>query len=169
MTKRIQIGSFASAHGVRGQVCVRSFTENPKDILRYAPLTDESGARVFVLTFTGSKGDDLIVSVEGISDRNEAERLRGTALYALQSALPATDENEWFINDLVGLTATAEGKPYGRVIGVHNFGAGDILELERTDGKNEMLPFTKAFVGAVNEKTGTIEIFPPVYLEGKAE
>ena len=166
MTKRIQVGSFGNAHGVRGQVCLRSFTENPRDILNYTDLTDESGTRRFAIKFNGVKGNELIVTVEGITDRNAAELLKKTAVYAPETLLPPKEENTWYKSELIGLHGiTPERVIYGKLIAIHNFGAGDIAEFELTDGRNEMLPFKKEFIGKVDAQAGTIEVFPPEYLE----
>ena len=168
MTQRIKVGSFGNPHGVRGQVCLRSFTENPKDILSYSPLTDESGKRVFSLKCDGIKGEELIVSIAGLTDRNAAELLKRTGIYAPAEALPDKDDDTWYSSELIGLQAiTQDGKIYGNVIAVHDFGAGDIIELELSDGKNEMLPFKATFVGDIDEAAKTVVVFPPEYLESE--
>ena len=153
MTTRIKIGVFGAAHGVRGQLCVLSFTDDPKDIFLY-PLTDASGKRNFTLKF------------DGITDRNAAELLRRTELFT-DHKLPPKEEGTWYSSELVGLTGMAGDQAYGRLIAVHNFGAGDILEFEMEDGRTEMLPFKKEFIGDIHEKTKTIDVFPPDYLEGR--
>jgi 16S rRNA processing protein RimM len=147
---------------------LRSFTDSPKTILSYTPLTDKTGTRQFSLICDGVKGDDLIVRVEGITDRNAAELLKRTELFAPASALPPKEEDSWYHSELVGMQGfTADGKAYGRVITVHNYGAGDILEFEFEDGSTEMLPFKKEFIGTVDEAQKRIEVFPPEYLDEK--
>ncbi|NBX02520.1 MAG: 16S rRNA processing protein RimM [Alphaproteobacteria bacterium] len=163
----IKIGIFGPAHGVRGQISLRSFTDNPKDILAYT-LTDATGARQYTLKCDGVKGKDLIVSVDGIADRNAAESLKNTAVYAPESVLPEASDDEFYHSQLVGMRAlTTDGKAYGTVLAVHNYGAGDILEFELAGGGNEMLPFKDAFIGEIDRKKRTIVVFPPYYVEAK--
>lgn len=162
----IKVGVIASAHGIRGQVKLRSLTENPKDLLTYSPLTDAKGARVFVFTCEGIKDDSLIVSIEGVADRNAAELLKNIGIYAPANLLPEKEDGMWYYSELVGMQAqTSDGKPYGKIIGVHNFGAGDILEFTLADGSNEMLPFKEGFIGDVHENDGFVVVYPPDYLE----
>ena len=160
-----KIGVISSAHGVRGQVKIHSFSENPEDLLRYGLLHDATGNRSFALTRHGVKSTQLIASIEGITDRNEAEKLKGTELYATIS-LQETAENEYTYTDLIGLKALTEsGATYGTIINLYNFGAGDILELQLPNTQTEMLPFTSAFFGEVNIAAGHIIVFPPDYTE----
>lgn len=166
--KLIQVGVIASAHGVRGQVKLRSFTEDPRDILAYAPLTDATGTRVYTLTSHGIKGDSLIVAIEGVTDRNVAEQMKNTAIYAPASLMPTNEENVWYYSELIGMDArTPDGQLYGRVTAVHNFGAGDILEFNRPDGSSEMLPFNSGFIGEVNTEESYLLVFPPDYIEAE--
>jgi len=155
---------------VRGQVKIRCFTGNPENILSYQPLTDASGGRAFKLTRRGIQNKLIIASIDGINDRNEAELLKGTELFAPASALPAKTENQWSHDELTGLEARiSDGRVYGRVIGLYNFGAGDILEIELAEGKTEMLPFKKPFVGNIRPDEGYLIVFPPEYVEAKEE
>jgi 16S rRNA processing protein RimM len=164
-TPGFKVGVIASAHGVRGQVKIHSFSEDPEDLLRYGQLFDVSGKRRFTLTRHGAKATQLIASIEGITDRNEAEKLKGTELYA-DASLQEIAENEYAGADLIGLSAlTATGETYGKVITLYNFGAGDILEIEHPNGQAEMLPFTSAFFGEVNTAKGHIIVIPPDYEE----
>ena len=147
-----------SAHGVRGQVKIHSFIDDPESLLT-ATLTDASGRKPFKLTKYGIKDALLIVSIEGVHDRNEAELLKGTELFA-----PATPENSG--NPLEGMEARLlDGNVYGRVIGIYNFGAGDILDIELGNGKSEMIPLNDDFVGGVHIEEGYLVVFPPEYVE----
>jgi len=169
MTKNTltKIAVITSAHGVRGQVKIHALNGDPETLVSY-PLTDATGKRPYKLTRHGIKDNLLIASIEGLTDRNEAERLKGTALYAPATALPANAENQWDYAELIGLEARLEnGKSFGRVTAVHNFGAGDILDIEKTGGDSEMLPFTDDFVGDIHPKDGYLIVFPPDYLEAK--
>ncbi|MBY0407087.1 MAG: ribosome maturation factor RimM [Rickettsiales bacterium] len=164
-----RVGVIASAHGVRGQVKIHSFSQAPEDLLRYPALYDKSGNKRFELTRHGVKASQLIASIKGVTDRNEAEKLKGTELFA-ESPLEEAGENEWVYAELIGLKAhTPEGAPYGTVTDIVNYGAGDILELKLQNGQSEMLPFTDAFVGDIEVEKGSITIFPPDYTEPEGE
>lgn len=167
-SKLIKVGLITASHGVRGQVKLRSFTEEPADLLSYTPLTDSTGKRQFKFTSQGIKGDSLIVSIEGIADRNASDLLKNTAIYAPASALPEKEEGTWYSSDLIGLEArTPDGKAYGSITAVHNYGAGDIIELELVSGGNEMLPFKAPFVGEIYVDKGYVEVTPPEYIGEK--
>ena len=166
----VQVGVITAAHGIRGHVKIRSFTENPESLLSCHPLTDATGNRPFKITRQGIKDSILIVSIEGIHDRNAAELLKGTALYALAPSSQEAEENKWPYDTLIGLEARGiDGTVYGKVIGVYNFGAGDIIEISLANGKTEMLPFKNAFVGDINVENGTLIVFPPDYAEANEE
>jgi len=162
----IKVGVITSAHGVRGQVKILPFTDSPEDILTYSPLSDASGKRRFAFTRQGIKDRQLIVSIDGVADRNAAELLKGTELFAVAHAPTQSKENTWGYGELTGLQARlGDGKPYGKVIGVYNFGAGDIVEIELPSGKTEMLPFKKDFVGEVKPGEGYLIVIPADYTE----
>lgn len=149
---RILLGHIAGAHGIRGDVVVKSYTGDPEAIADYGPLASEDGRRSFDLKVVNVTPKGVIARVKGVTDRNGAEALKGTALYVDRAKLPAADEGEYYHADLVGLAAEdAGGQRIGRVVAVHNFGAGDLLELALVrGGKTEMIPFTDAFVPTVD-------------------
>jgi 16S rRNA processing protein RimM len=160
----ILVGVFGAAHGVRGEIRVKSFTQDPRSIGDYRPLTDVAGARRFTLTSVRPIKDEMIVArVEGVHDRNAAEALTGIQLFARRDQLPPADEDEYYHADLVGLAAeTQEGAPLGSVVGVRNFGAGDLLEIERPEGGETLLmPFTRAVAILVDIANRRIVIAPP--------
>jgi 16S rRNA processing protein RimM len=162
-----EVGQIASAHGIRGQVKLRSFTADPDAIFDYSPVTDKKG-KPYLLTREGYKEQLFIVSIKGVTDRNAAELLKGTVLYAAISQEVEKAENEWLYSELKGLEARLEsGKTYGTVVSVDNFGAGDIIEIEHKDGSTEMLPFKPAFIGDIEVEKGYLVIFPPEYMEGE--
>src|SRR5258707_9347703 len=125
----ICVARIGTAHGVRGAVKLWTFTEDPLAIKRYGPLVTKDGARQFeVATAREAKGH-LVATLKGIATREEAERLNGLELYVAREALPATDEDEYYHADLIGLAAvTTANEPLGRVVAIHNFCAGDIIE-----------------------------------------
>ncbi len=160
-----KVGVISSAHGVRGQVKIHSFSEDPEDLLRYGTLHDASGKRSFALTRHGAKGTQIIASIEGLTDRNDAEKLKGTELFA-DASLQQTTENQYSYTNLIGLEArTGDGAVYGTVTDLQNYGAGDIIEIKLKNGETEMLPFTSAFFGEVAPGAGFLIVTPPNYEE----
>jgi 16S rRNA processing protein RimM len=156
------VGAVAAAHGIKGEVKVKAFTVDPASVGAYGPLSDEAGQRRFVLSNIRPIGESLVIArVEGVADRNAAEALRGLRLYAARAALPATDEGEYYHHDLIGLDAVlASGEPFGKVVGLDNFGAGDMIEIER-DGESLVLPFTNETVPTVDLAAGRLVIVLP--------
>jgi 16S rRNA processing protein RimM len=160
--KRVCVGVVTGAHGVRGAVRVKSFTEDPEDVARYGPLEDESGGRRFDLRLVGNAKGVVIATLPGIDDRDRAEALRGLRLYLPRASLPPTGDEEYYHADLIGLDAVlADGTPLGRVRAVHDFGAGDTLEIERPAGQPVMVPFTRAVVPVVDLDAGRVVLDPP--------
>lgn len=172
---RVCLAAVAGAHGVRGLVKLKSFTETPEDALAYGPLEDEAGARRFEVSLKGSAGgkagDLLLVKIEGVADREAAEALRGTRLYVARAALPEIAEEETFYHaDLVGMAAVdGEGRDCGRVLAVQNYGAGDLLEIQPARGASYLLPFTKAVVPEVDLAARRVVIAPPEEIEARPE
>ncbi len=167
---RVCLGVMVGAHGVRGLVKVKSFTEAPEDVAAYGPVSDKSGKRRWTLQVTGpapGKRDVVLAKVEGVSDRDAAQALHGTELYVARSALPALAEEETFYHaDLIGLRVEdPEGRELGKVVAVENYGAGDFLEVERPDGKLLLLAFTRAVVPEVDIAGGRLVAMPPAEIE----
>ena len=156
---RICLGAIAGVHGIKGEVKVKSFTEIDSDLDKYGAVENEAGDRKFELKVVGHSKELLRVKIKGVNDRNEAERLIGTAFYVDRSVLPELDEeDEFYEADLIGLEVkTSSGEGAGTVAGLYNFGAGEILEIKvKATGKLEMLTFTKEYVPEVNVKDGYI-------------
>ncbi len=156
-TRMLCAAVVVGAHGVRGQVKVKSFLEDPSDLNAYGPLTDEKGEQSFELDITGSAKGSLICKIDGVTDRNRAEAIKGLKLFIDRDRLPEiAEDDEFYAEDLVGVSVVdSDGNQTGVVNAVFDFGAGDILEvtLSKT-GKNELFPFTK-------------EIFPKIDLAGR--
>ncbi len=164
-SNRICLGVVAGAHGVRGLVKIKSFTETPGDLIAYGPLSDEAGTRRFEIAVKGMAKGAVLASIAGIGDRDAAQALKGTGLYVARAALPAPeDEEDYYHADLVGLLAEGlDGEQIGKVTAVHNFGAGDLLEIARgEDGGDILIPFTKAAVPEIDFEGGRLVIDPPV-------
>ena len=167
MAAQICIARIGAAHGVRGAVKLWTFTEDPLAVKAYGPLTTKDGARQFEVTHVREAKGHLVATLKGIATREEAERLNGLELYIAREKLPVTDENEYYHADLIGLAAvTPANEPLGRVIAIHNFGAGDIIEIAPAHGATMLLPFTNAVVPSVDLAGGRVIIELPDEIEG---
>lgn len=166
--RKVLLGVVAAAHGVRGEVRIRSFCAEPLDVAAYGPLADQAGDRTFTVRPQGlSARGEVIARIDGIADRNGAEALRGLRLYVRRSALPKPAPGEWYEDDLIGLAARGpDGREWGTVLAVHDFGAGIVLELSggSSHGRAFMVPFSDAAVPAVDVEAGTITVDPPAGL-----
>lgn len=152
--RMVCVGAIAGAYGVRGEARVKSFCAEPSEIERYSPLTTEDG-RAFGLRITRPLKGAFAVRMTGVATREEAESLRGTRLYAPRERLPALAEDEFYHADLIGLEVVdTGGAVLGRVRAVHDFGAGDVIEIV---GESElMVPFTRAAVPTVDLGAGRL-------------
>src|SRR3979411_506965 len=168
MAATICIARIGAAHGVRGAVKLWTFTEDPLAVKAYGPLLTKDGARSFeVATARAAKGH-LGAPLQGIATREDAERLNGLELYVAREKLPATDEDEYYHADLIGLAAVnAASEPIGRVLAIHNFGAGNIIEIAPPSGPTMLLPFTNAVVPTVDLAGGRVVIELPQEIEGE--
>jgi 16S rRNA processing protein RimM len=162
-TDRVLLGDIGAAQGLKGEVRIRSFTEDPTHIGAYGALEDETGARSIEIESLrlGPKG--VVARIKGVVTRNAAEALTGTKLYVPRSRLPEREEDEWYYADLVGLVALdTHGAALGTVVAVHNFGAGDLLEIRtEASGTNVLVPFTRATVPEIDIETGRLVLDPP--------
>lgn len=167
--KRICVARIGAAHGVRGAVKLWTFTEDPFAVKRYGPLSTRDGSRQFELAQAREARDHLVATFEGITTREAAERLNGLELYVAREKLPATDDDEYYHADLIGLAAvTTADAPLGRVVAIHNFGAGDIIEIAPPAGATLLLPFSNAVVPTVDLAGGRVVIELPEEIEGDA-
>jgi 16S rRNA processing protein RimM len=167
MPEQICIARIGAAHGVRGAVKLWTFTEDPLAVKAYGPLVTKDGARQFEVTHARAAKGHLVATLKGIATRDEAERLNGLELYVAREKLPATSEDEYYHADLIGLAAvTPADEPLGRVIAIHNFGAGDIVEIAPPHGPTMLLPFTNAVVPSVDLAGGRVVIELPKEIDG---
>jgi 16S rRNA processing protein RimM len=164
---QICVARIGAAHGVRGAVKLWTFTEDPLAVKRYGPLQTKDGTRQFELTEVREAKGHLVATLKGISTREEAERLNGVELYVARDKLPDTGEDEYYHADLIGLVAVnAANQPLGRVLAIHNFGAGDIIEIAPPSGATMLLPFTNAVVPSVDLAGGRVVIELPGEIVG---
>jgi 16S rRNA processing protein RimM len=147
----IIVGAIAGAFGVRGEVRVRSFTANPCDIAAYGPLYDKHGGLILTPTNARPIKDAVAISAPEVKSREAAEDLRGTALYVPRDKLPPAEDDEFYHVDLIACRVeTLSGDELGAVRAVHDFGAGDILEITTPDGGQMFIAFTKERVPFVD-------------------
>lgn len=160
---RVCLGVITGAHGVRGQVRIKPFTEEPESLAAYGPLCDEAGRRRFRVSLTGRSKDQLLARIEGVTDRDAAAALKGTRLFVERDALPPPEDAETFYHvDLIGLAAEdTRGRPLGRVAAVQDFGAGVLLEVAPEVGPAVFYPFTRTVVPEVDIAGGRLIIDPP--------
>jgi 16S rRNA processing protein RimM len=166
--RRVCVGAFAGAHGVRGAVRLKSFTTIPEDIASYGSLEDEAGTRRFRIRVTGEAKGTLIARIDGIADRDAAQALKGIRLYVDRDSLPEPEEDEFYHADLVGLEVELpDGTPFGKVRGVADHGAGDVIEISRPGAPAVLTPFTRAAVPVVDIAGGRIVFDPPEEVDGE--
>ena len=158
---RVCLGAVAGAQGVRGEVRIKPFTEDPLDVGAYGPVTTEDGARSFAIKVVRLQKGVVVARLDGVRDRNEAEALKGTRLYVPRARLPVPDEEDtWYHADLVGMAVVrTDGTALGELIAVQDFGAGDLLEI-RLEGQRRtvLVPFTREAVPRVDTGAGIITV-----------
>ena len=166
--QKLLVGRIGSAHGIKGEVRIQSFTEDPMALLRYSPLsTSRPGLSVTIRT-ARTTTNVLVARLEGISDRNAAEKLNGVELYVDRSLLPEPEgEDDFYHADLIGLEARLQdGTVLGEVTAVPNFGAGDLLEVrDQRSGDTFLYPFTRKVVPEVRLRDGYLVIEVPLETE----
>jgi 16S rRNA processing protein RimM len=160
---RICIGAISGAFGVTGEVRMKSFCSTPSDIASYGPLSNEDGSRSFRITLTKPVTGGFGARIDGISTREAAEALRGTSLFVDRARLPSLPDDEFYHADLIGLDVLdTGGESLGKVIAIHNHGAGDIIEISSTRHKSALLlPFTSVIVPNVDLSAGRLIVDLP--------
>jgi 16S rRNA processing protein RimM len=157
--KRIALAAVAGAHGVKGELRLKLFTESIEKLKRYENVYVAGVERKVENVRAGSSG--AIARLSGIGDRSAAEALRGSVIEVDRSALPPLEPGEYYHADLIGLACfDREGRELGRVIGIENYGAGDLLEVEATDGVHSLIPFRPG----IAEKDGDRIVLDPEFL-----
>ena len=150
------VAAVAGAHGVHGNLKVKSFTDDPLAFASYGPLLDETGAHLFTPKNARPVGRFYSLSVKEKMTREQVEAFKSTKLYVPRDALPEVDEDEFYHSDLIGMTVTSDGAVLGTVADVHNFGAGDTLEIRPPSGPTFFHPFTQAAVPEIDMKARTL-------------
>ncbi|HEY5048540.1 MAG TPA: ribosome maturation factor RimM [Rhizomicrobium sp.] len=162
MARDILLAVVIGAQGLRGEVRVKTFAQTPDRLRAYGPLHANDGRIFEIASMRPLKSDIAVVHFEGVQTREAAESLRGVELHVSRDVLPAPEENEFYHADLIGLRAEdVQGRLIGEVRAIHNFGAGDVIEIARADGGNLFLPFTRDTVPAVEPETGRLVMVEP--------
>lgn len=162
-SKRILIGEISTSHGLKGFVKIRTFVDD-ETLLNGALFTSESGDKTLTVTLKNAMKDHWLAQVDGVIEKNGADALRGMKLYIDRAALPETDGDQYYIEDLKGLRVVAkDGKEIGTVIDVVNYGAGDLIDIKPPSGDNFYLAFTDDTVLDIDFETGVITAeFPEI-------
>ena len=151
--RRICVAKIGAPHGLRGEVRLWSYTSDPQAVADYGVLESEDGTRRIEIEALRPAKDALIARLKGVGDRTAAEGLRNLELFMPRDRLPAIEEDdEFYYADLVGLNVVdTAGQPLGEIIAVHNFGAGDLLEIKLSAMRDTVLiPFTDATVPEID-------------------
>jgi 16S rRNA processing protein RimM len=160
--KRICVAQIGAAHGLRGGVHVRSFTAEPEAFAQYGPLETEDRSRRLEIDSVKPSKDGFTVRFVGVTRREQAETLRNLTLYVERERLPPATGAEFYHADLIGLAAvTPEGETLGEVVAVHNFGAGDIIEIRGENAQPQMFAFDEKTVPKVDIAAGNLVIVAP--------
>jgi 16S rRNA processing protein RimM len=170
MSQLILVGRVAGAFGVKGEVRITSFTAEPMALVDYKTLLREDGSPGLTLTAGRPVKGGVIARVPEIETREQAEAARGLKLYVPRASLPAPDEDEFYVTDLIGLTVeTVKGETLGAVKAIQDFGAGDLLEIQPPEGPSWYLPFTREAVPDVRIAEGKVIAAPPAVVEDEDE
>jgi 16S rRNA processing protein RimM len=166
----VVMARIGAAHGIRGQVRVKSFAADPASLRAFGPLQDWQGRRFEIASLRPLKDDMLVVGFKGVSDRNAAETLNGVELLVPREKLPAAEEDEFYYADLIGLDAFgADGAVLGSVVAILNHGAGDIIEIAPRRGPTLLVPFTKEAVPEIDIAARRVVVVPPPETEARAD
>lgn len=162
MNRDILLGAIVAAHGLKGEVRVKTFTETPGKFGAYGPLHARDG-RIFTLTaLRAGENGEAVAAFREIADRTAAEGLKGTELFVARAALPPAEAEEFYHADLIGLSAEdTEGRRIGTVAAIHNYGAGDVLAIAGDGGEEILIAFTRVNVPEIDPKAGRIVVAVP--------
>jgi 16S rRNA processing protein RimM len=160
------VGRVSGAFGVKGELRIAAYTDDPAALVRYRDLKRADGSPGLTLTTGRPHKDALVARAAEVATREDAEALRGLELFVPRDLLPAPDEDEFYLADLIGLAAvTPEGAPLGRIKSVQNFGAGDLLEIAPEDGVSWWTPFTREAAPEVRIADGVVVVVKPAETE----
>ncbi|MEJ0097614.1 MAG: ribosome maturation factor RimM [Bauldia sp.] len=166
--RQVVVAQIGAAHGIKGEVRLKSFTQDPFSVQDYGTLFAADGRAFEVETARAAAGsssrDMLIVRLKGVVDRNAAEKLNGIELSVPQEKLPEAEADEFYHADLIGLAAvTTSGETLGTIVAVPNYGAGDLIEIAPPVGSTLLVPFTRSAVPEVDVAAGRVVVIPPTF------
>lgn len=162
--KRVCLGRAIGARGLKGEVRIKTFTEDPLAIGSYGRLQDEAGARHFEISNVQAAKDGVVARLKGVTTREQADALKGVEFYVERARLPEMeDDSTFYFDELIGLVAIDEnGSALGQVVSVQNFGAGDLLEVRpATGGATVLVPFTREIVPDIDREAGWLLMLAP--------
>ncbi len=168
--RRVCVARLGAAHGVRGEMRLWSFTADPAAVAAYGPLETADGRVIEIEALRPAK-ESFVARLKGVADRDAAERLRNAELFVPRERLPAPqDADEFYHADLIGLDVVdGAGTRLGNVVAVHNFGAGDVIEVRPVDGRDTlMLPFTHAAVPQIDIAAGRLVVAAETFAQAAA-
>ena len=166
-SNQVLVGVIVGAHGIKGEVKLKSLTADPLSINRYGPLQSAAGQQFEIAKLKPAR-DDFIAVLKGVTDRDQAEHLQGTELFIHRDRLPKLAPSETYAHDMIGQdVCLADGTRLGKLVAMPNYGAGDLLEVEpEANTETVLIPFTTAFVPQDDFSTGKITvILPEGYLD----
>jgi 16S rRNA processing protein RimM len=162
VARDVLLAAVIGAQGLKGEVKAKVFTATPDSLPRYGVLHTKDGRKFSITAFRISKEGEAVIAFEGIRDRNAAEALKGTELFVSRNALPEADDDEFYHADLIGLEAQdSEGRVIGKISALHNFGAGDVMEIALPDGDHVLIAFTRETVPTINVAEGFVMVAVP--------
>ncbi len=170
--QKVLLAKIGAAHGIRGEVRVKPFGDDPLSFTDYGVLTTKDGKRTFEVEKARVQKTVVVTRFKGITDRNQAEELNGIELYVSRDQLPEPDEDEFYYSDLNGLTVCDQtGDPLGQIVAVQDFGAGDLLEVRPKRGRTFYIPFTRDFVPEIDlaERRVLVDLPEDYFSEGTPE
>lgn len=158
----VLLGVIGAAHGIKGEVRIKTFTGDPLAIADYGPLSDDKGRRFEIAEIRPAK-EVVVARIKGVTSREAAESLNGVQLFVARDQIPAPDDEDEFLQaDLIGCAVVGpDGVTLGTVTTVENYGAGDLLDIALPDGRSVLMPFTKAFAPRIDIAARRIEVVPP--------
>jgi 16S rRNA processing protein RimM len=162
LARPVLLAAVIGASGLKGAVKVKIFTASAEALSRYGALKDRHGKEFSITALRPAKTGEAVISFSGITSREAAEALKGTELFIARDALPKTGDEEFYHADLIGLEAQdSEGRILGKIAALHNYGAGDIIEITRADGDSVLLAFTRETVPVIDIPGGRIVVAVP--------
>lgn len=170
--QKVLMARIGAAHGIRGEVRVKPYGDDPLSFADYGILTTKDGKTSFEVEKARVQKTVVVTKFKGVTDRNQAEELNGIELYIDRDQLPEPDEDEFYYSDLTGLSVLDQtGETLGTVIAVQDFGAGDLLEVRPRRGRSFYVPFTKEFVPEISLSDGLVRVDLPedYFSEGTTE